>query len=119
VSDLRRFRTHREYVVRTGEEVVARAQADWLFLGTTAQGKLRPRRPPEAMQDAFPFDPALGLRGEPPLAWADPDGAATNCLDRGGGHEADRDTNVAVCLAQRNGLRSPRSTRRPQTPVER
>jgi acyl-CoA thioesterase FadM len=82
VSDLRRFRTHREYVVRTGEEVVARAQADWLFLGTTAQGKLRPRRPPEAMQDAFPFDPALGLRGEPPLAWADPDGAATTCLAR-------------------------------------
>ena len=62
VSDLRRFRTHREYRVRTNTSLAVRAQADWLFLSRNANGQVRPQRPPEAMKAAFPFaeESALG-----------------------------------------------------------
>lgn len=73
VSDLRRFRTHREYLVRSGDRVVARAQADWLFLGTTKTGGLRPRRPPQTMKDSFPFDETTAFGAETPLAFPDAD----------------------------------------------
>lgn len=56
VSDLRRFRSRREYVGRCGERVVFRAQADWMLLEREREtSKLRPLRPDEDMVRAFPM----------------------------------------------------------------
>jgi acyl-CoA thioesterase FadM len=56
VSDLRRFRSHREY--RTSDasgRVLARGRADWLFLKLDPiSRRVRPRVPDEAMKTAFP-----------------------------------------------------------------
>jgi acyl-CoA thioesterase FadM len=56
VSDLRRFRTHREYRAydRNGR-IVARGCADWLFLSYDHETRrVKPRVPDEAMKAAFP-----------------------------------------------------------------
>ncbi|MCK6550269.1 thioesterase [Myxococcota bacterium] len=55
VSDLRRFRSHRQYRVTRGDEVVARAEIDWMLLERdAATGKVRPLRPDAEMVAAFP-----------------------------------------------------------------
>jgi acyl-CoA thioester hydrolase len=59
IADFRRVRSRRDYEVRAGERVVARASTDWVYVdGAT----IRPRRIPPDMQAAF------GLDGEAPLA---------------------------------------------------
>jgi acyl-CoA thioesterase FadM len=69
VSDLRRFRSRRESVIRAGGRVIARGQADWLFLeqDPTTQ-RVRPRHPDEAMLEAFPRVPELAIPVEAQLA---------------------------------------------------
>lgn len=69
VSDVRRFRTHREYRVLVGGEVAAQAQADWLFLSRTEAGGVRPRRPPEWMKDAFPLREDVALETDTIPPW--------------------------------------------------
>lgn len=68
VSDLRRFRSRREYRVSSAEVVVARGQADWMLLERDpVTGKVRPRRPDGALSAAFPRDPETVLSpGEVP-----------------------------------------------------
>lgn len=70
VSDRGRFRTHREYRVRRGEEVVACAQADWLFLARTKAGGVRPTRFPPAMVAAFAIEPETALEGVQVPEWS-------------------------------------------------
>lgn len=73
VSDLRRFRSHREYRVRCGEKLVARARTDWLFLERNiVTGKVRPLRPDEEMLTAFPIDPEIALHEEEVPSWTAP-----------------------------------------------
>ncbi len=57
VSDLRRFRTHREYLVFDADErVVARGRADWLFLQQDPiSRRVKPMIPDGAMKAAFPI----------------------------------------------------------------
>jgi acyl-CoA thioesterase FadM len=57
ISDLRRFRTHREYRVFDARgEIVARGRADWLFLQQDpVTRKIRPRLPDEPLKAAFPI----------------------------------------------------------------
>jgi acyl-CoA thioesterase FadM len=65
VSDLRRFRTRREYLLRAGEEIVARGQADWLYLERDPKsGKIKPRHPDEEMKTAFAREPATAISPE-------------------------------------------------------
>ena len=55
VSDLRRFRSRREYRVLAAGRPVAVGQADWFFLSFGDEGRvLRPLRPDEDMKAAFP-----------------------------------------------------------------
>jgi acyl-CoA thioesterase FadM len=70
VSDLRRFRTRREYVVRAGESIRARGQADWLYLERDPiTGKIRPRHVDEEMKQAFPIDPSTSIPATDRLPW--------------------------------------------------
>lgn len=73
VSDRQRFRTHREYRVLRGEEVVARGQADWLFLARTASGGVRPTRFPPEMMEAFELRPTSAIQGLSVPAWVEVD----------------------------------------------
>jgi acyl-CoA thioesterase FadM len=55
VSDLRRFRSRREYRMKSGERTIARGQADWVLLEIDAStGRVRPRYVDEEMMTAFP-----------------------------------------------------------------
>ena len=65
VSNLRRFRSQREYLVYANGEIAARAHADWMFLKLDpATSKVRPFHLDEAMQAAFPVDDSLAI--DPP-----------------------------------------------------
>lgn len=68
VSDLRRFRSRRQYRLTVGGVIVARAEADWLLLERDPDtGKIRPRHPDEALKAAFPRVPeTVLLPGEIP-----------------------------------------------------
>ena len=56
VSDLRRFRSRREYRVQVGNRRVAVGQADWFLLSFAAEPPLlRPLRPDDEMKAAFPI----------------------------------------------------------------
>lgn len=73
VSDLRRFRTRREYLVRASGAIVARGQADWLYLERDPKsGKIKPRHVDEEMKIAFAIEPVTAIRPEDVLAWTDP-----------------------------------------------
>lgn len=55
ISDVRRFRSRREYVVRSGDQICACAQADWLFVSVDPEsGKVRPYHLDDAIKAAFP-----------------------------------------------------------------
>lgn len=70
VSDLRRFRTRREYLLRVGEEILARGQADWLYLERDPKsGKIKPRHPDEEMKTAFAREPATAISPESVLTF--------------------------------------------------
>ena len=70
VSDLRRFRSRRQYRIRVGSEVVARAEADWLFLSFDRDTKkVRPKHPDEALKAAFPRVPERLIQPEEVPAW--------------------------------------------------
>lgn len=90
VQDFRRFRSRRRYELRRGDDLVADAVTDWVFVDT-ATGK--PERIPQAMVDAFfpdgpptddvpPREPFPATPAAPPgayvierpVAWSDLDG---------------------------------------------
>lgn len=81
ISSLRRFRSWREYVIRAEGRVIARGQAEWLFLDLAANGRIRPRIPDPVMAAAFPRDPTVAIPSEelPPLSSVD---AAPEHTDR-------------------------------------
>lgn len=60
VSDRRRFRTHREYRIRSGERTVARARAEWLFLARSGEG-VKPSRIPDDMAADFELEPEVAV----------------------------------------------------------
>jgi acyl-CoA thioester hydrolase len=74
IADFRRVRSQREYEVRAGDRLVARAFSDWVFVHRTTG---RPRRIPEEWHTTFAAD------GMPPIERttfpeaSPPDGAAT------------------------------------------
>ncbi len=74
ISTLRRFRSHREYIVRSGGTVVARGQTEWLFLEMRDEGGVRPRLPDEAMKAAFPRDPVFAIEDSETPAYVEPEG---------------------------------------------
>ena len=61
IADFRRVRSRRDYEVRAGERLVARAWTDWVYVAA-ASG--RPRRIPAEMQEAFARDGAPALARE-------------------------------------------------------
>jgi acyl-CoA thioesterase FadM len=67
VSDLRRFRSHRDYrVLDASGSVVARGRADWLFV-EEKKGRVRPKVPDDEMVAAFPPIAEIAVGGEIPL----------------------------------------------------
>ncbi len=82
ISTLRRFRSHREYIVYSGDDVVARGQAEWLFVEMREGGGVRPRLPDEAMKDAFPRDAEFALTEEETPAYVEPAAAPTSTDQR-------------------------------------
>jgi acyl-CoA thioesterase FadM len=77
ISDVRRFRSHREYrVFDGGGRVVARGRVDWLFLEQDpATRKVRPAIPDEEMVTAFPVVDERAI--EDPLQLIIPDAPPT------------------------------------------
>jgi acyl-CoA thioesterase FadM len=70
VSDLRRFRSHRQYRIRAAGRVVARAEVEWLFLSLDqATQKVRPRHPDDAQRAAFPLWPERVLGPDEVPVW--------------------------------------------------
>lgn len=83
VSDLRRFRSRRQYRVRVGDEVVARAEADWLFLSLDrATMKVKPKHPDDAMKAAFPIVPERVLAPDEVPTWPEAPGAVLQRRER-------------------------------------
>lgn len=74
ISTLRRFRSRREYIVRSGDRVVARGQAEWLYLEMREEGGVRPKLPDEAMKAAFPRQPVFSLTDDETPAFLEPTG---------------------------------------------
>lgn len=75
VSDLRRFRSRREYRAMSDAGVLlARAQADWVLLERAeATGKVRPLLPDEDLKAAFPRIPETVFAPDEVLEVADDD----------------------------------------------
>ena len=74
VSDLRRFRSRRQYRMTVGDELVARGEVDWLFLEQDpVTKKVRPKHPDEAMKAAFPRHPEKVIDPEEVPGWPAPD----------------------------------------------
>ncbi len=72
VSDVRRFRTHREYRVLGDEAVVARGRVDWTLLERDpVTMKVRPLRFDDAMKEAFPIIPEKMIRDDEIPEWSD------------------------------------------------
>jgi len=68
VADFRRVRSQRDYEVRAGERLIARASTDWVYVDRTSG---QPKRVPSEMQQAFvPEGPTTSRRipfPEPPI----------------------------------------------------
>lgn len=73
VADFRRVRSRRDYEVRVGDEVVARASTDWVYVERFGG---RPRRIPAEMQGALGVDGAAALERPPFPGGTPPAGAA-------------------------------------------
>ncbi len=86
VSDLRRFRSHREYRATAQGRTVFRAQVDWLFLERNQDtGRFKPRLVGSALKAAFPRIPDRVLGEDETLAWPDERTLRGLCQeDRGG-----------------------------------
>jgi acyl-CoA thioester hydrolase len=84
ISEVRRFRTLREYRITLGGATVARGQVDWAFLARDPDsGKVKPYRFDEAMIASFPSDSERTLaRDEIPEWGEDPEGAPDLAADR-------------------------------------
>ena len=66
VSDMRRVRSHREYVLRrvSDERLIALTRADWVYIDTATQF---PRRIPREAAEAFRPNGECALDAAPPL----------------------------------------------------
>jgi acyl-CoA thioester hydrolase len=85
IADFRRVRSRRDYEIRVGTDMVARAQTDWVYVDA-ARGQ--PRRIPSEMQRAFASDDAAPLP-RPPFPEPDPPATAAVSERRVELHELD------------------------------
>lgn len=74
VSDLRRFRSRRQYRMTVGGELVARGEVDWLFLEQDPKTrKVKPKHPDETMKAAFPIRPDKVIDPSEHPSWPAPE----------------------------------------------
>ena len=74
VSNLRRFRSRREYVVHSGGHPKAHAYADWMFLHINPDtGRVRPFHLDETLQAAFVVDPDVAVEPSTIPKWTMPE----------------------------------------------